>query len=90
MRYLVPDAVAAYIGDHALYQDHTGGSDPIVTEPACPSADPTGPSADGLPRRDAARRRPPAERPPLDLARRIVELAEDKKAADIVLLELPR
>ncbi len=31
---------------------------------------------------------PKAERPPLDLARRIVELAEDKKAADIVLLEL--
>ena len=26
--------------------------------------------------------------PPLDLARRIVELAEDKKAADIVLLDL--
>jgi ribosome-associated protein len=29
-----------------------------------------------------------AERSPLDLARRIVELAEDKKAADIVLLDL--
>ena len=28
------------------------------------------------------------ERPPLELARRIVELAEDKKAADIVLLDL--
>ncbi|HXG27095.1 MAG TPA: ribosome silencing factor [Candidatus Binatia bacterium] len=28
------------------------------------------------------------EMPPLDLARRIVELAEDKKAADIVLLDL--
>ncbi|HEV7811276.1 MAG TPA: ribosome silencing factor [Candidatus Limnocylindrales bacterium] len=28
------------------------------------------------------------ERPPLDVARRIVELAEDKKAADIVLLDL--
>ena len=44
------------------------------------------PSADGLPRRDSAA--PTGERPPLDLARRIVELAEDKKAADIVLLEL--
>jgi nicotinic acid mononucleotide adenylyltransferase len=22
VRYLVPDAVAAYIGDHGLYQDH--------------------------------------------------------------------
>jgi ribosome-associated protein len=28
------------------------------------------------------------ERPPLELARRIVELAEDKKAADIILLDL--
>ena len=44
------------------------------------------PNADGLPRRDG----PAAtgEREALDLARRIVELAEDKKAADIVLLEL--
>jgi ribosome-associated protein len=53
-----------------------------VTEPLPVAA----PSADGLPRRDA-----PAtvgEREPLDLARRIVELAEDKKAADIVLLDL--
>ncbi|HLX34012.1 MAG TPA: ribosome silencing factor [Candidatus Limnocylindrales bacterium] len=30
----------------------------------------------------------PAERSSLDLARRIVELAEDKKASDIVLLDL--
>ena len=29
-----------------------------------------------------------AERPAIDIARRIVELAEDKKAADIVVLEL--
>ncbi len=44
------------------------------------------PSADGLPkRRSRARDQEPA---PLDLARRIVELAEDKKAADIVLLDL--
>ena len=42
----------------------------------------------GLPNRatDAAPRG--TEMPPLDLARRIVELAEDKKAADIVLLDL--
>ena len=42
----------------------------------------------GLPKR--ARKAAPAaaEMPALDLARRIVELAEDKKAADIVLLEL--
>ena len=44
------------------------------------------PRADGLPKRSAAASSP--ERPPLELARRIVELAEDKKAADIVLLDL--
>jgi ribosome-associated protein len=44
------------------------------------------PAADGMPRREGP---PPAtDRVALDLARRIVELAEDKKAADIVLLEL--
>ncbi len=31
---------------------------------------------------------PSGPRPPLDVARRVVELAEEKKAADIVLLEL--
>jgi len=45
------------------------------------------PSPDGLPRRKKAR--PAAtERSSLDIARRIVELAEDKKAADIILLDL--
>ncbi len=44
------------------------------------------PRPDGLPARDAAA--PKSDRAPLDLARRIVELAEDKKAADIVLLDL--
>jgi ribosome-associated protein len=44
------------------------------------------PRADGLPQRGAATSA--NERPPLELARRIVELAEDKKAADIVLLDL--
>jgi ribosome-associated protein len=50
---------------------------------------------DGLPRRTArvatrtARAPKPAtERSSLEIARRIVELAEDKKAADIVLLDL--
>ena len=66
-----------------------------MTEPAMPDmpemsgvpADPLMiPSLDGLPHRIAAA--PVAERPPLELARRIVELAEDKKAADIVLLDL--
>ena len=74
---------------------------PPVTEPArdpaAPQRDPTR-ASDGLPRRKApARKAAPdvatapaaaAERPALDLARRIVELAEDKKAADIVLLDL--
>jgi ribosome-associated protein len=51
-----------------------------------PSAALDAPRPDGLPRRD----KPAAsgERDPLELARRIVELAEDKKAADIVLLDL--
>jgi ribosome-associated protein len=52
-----------------------------VTEPTA-----TAPRLDGLPHRDAAA--PATDRAPLDLARRIVELAEDKKAADIVLLDL--
>ncbi len=49
------------------------------------------PRPDGLPsRRSGAAPRSPAgeERPSIDLARRIVELAEDRKAADIVLLDL--
>ena len=44
------------------------------------------PRADGLPQR--GKPASASERPPLELARRIVELAEDKKAADIVLLDL--
>jgi ribosome-associated protein len=46
----------------------------------------TAPSRDGLPKRTSPA--PAAETSPLDLARRVVELAEDKKAADIVLLDL--
>lgn len=57
-----------------------------VTEPAEPTQPQSGtPRADGLPSREAVA---PSERPPLEVARRIVELAEDKKAADIVLLDL--
>ena len=52
-----------------------------MTEPT-----PTAPRPDGLPHRDAVS--PKTGPVPLDLARRIVELAEDKKAADIVLLDL--
>ncbi|MEO5965314.1 MAG: ribosome silencing factor [Candidatus Limnocylindrales bacterium] len=50
------------------------------------SAQSTGPRLDGLPARDTPA--PKTGPVPLDLARRIVELAEDKKAADIVLLDL--
>ncbi|MFL5724966.1 MAG: ribosome silencing factor [Chloroflexota bacterium] len=59
-----------------------------MTEPAEPTTATTkrkSPRPNGLPRRDAAS---PSERPPLEVARRIVELAADKKAADIVLLDL--
>ncbi|MEA2608547.1 MAG: hypothetical protein QOJ75_790, partial [Chloroflexota bacterium] len=57
-----------------------------MTEPASPAETATMPRADGLPQRDVAASS--TELPPLELARRIVELAEDKKAADIVLLDL--
>jgi ribosome-associated protein len=55
-----------------------------VTDPI--PAQPTVPRADGLPQRGVATA--PSARQPLELARRIVELAEDKKAAEIVLLDL--
>ncbi len=57
-----------------------------MTEPALPADGATMPRSDGLPHREAPASS--SERPPLELARRIVELAEDKKAADIVLLDL--
>lgn len=44
------------------------------------------PRPDGLPQRGQPA--PVDERPAIDIARRIVELAEDKKAADIIVLEL--
>ena len=60
-----------------------------MTEPV-PNPAPTPaketPRADGLPTRRA--RRKTTDLAPLDLARKVVELAEDKKAADIVLLDL--
>jgi ribosome-associated protein len=57
-----------------------------VTDPALPNA--VAPKADGLPRRAKKAPVKGSEREALDLARRIVELAEDKKAADMVVLEL--
>ncbi len=58
----------------------------IVTEPSMPTESANAHRADGLPARSTPA--PASERPPLDVARRVVELAEDKKAADIVLLDL--
>ncbi len=59
-----------------------------MTEPV-PAKLATSPRADGLPKRAASTASGRAgSAPPLELARRIVELAEDKKAADIVLLDL--
>jgi ribosome-associated protein len=55
-------------------------TDPIPAQPS------TVPRADGLPKRGVTAAS--TERPPLELARRIVELAEDKKAAEIVLMDL--
>ena len=57
-----------------------------MTEPASRLEPADAPRADGLPHRDE--RAPDGDRAPLELARRIVELVEDKKAADIVLLDL--
>jgi ribosome-associated protein len=53
-----------------------------VTEPTTSAV----PRPDGLPARETAA--PKTDLASLDLARRIVELAEDKKAADIVLLDI--
>ncbi len=86
---LVPPAVAEYITAHRLYRQPPPHEEaPNVTEPANDplTAPAGGPRSDGLPNRGPAVT--VDERPPLDIARRIVELAEDKKAADIVLLDL--
>ena len=53
-----------------------------MTEPTTSAV----PRPDGLPARETAA--PKTDLASLDLARRIVELAEDKKAADILLLDL--
>ena len=81
IRGLVPEAVARYIADHGLY------TTPIRSEDPAPVTDPVlAPRPDGLPRRQV--RPAVTERSSLEIARRVVELAEDKKAADIVLLDL--
>ena len=86
VRYLVPEAVAATSPTMAVPRRTPVPEprpDPPVTETR-PRA--LTPRADGLPAREHAAA--PNERAPLEVARRIVELAEDKKAADIVLLDL--
>jgi nicotinate-nucleotide adenylyltransferase len=88
---LVPPGVAHYIEAHRLYRQPEPLEDPSpVTEPAedpqiATATTSTIPRPNGLPNRGPAAG--PDDRP-LDMARRIVDLAEDKKAADIVLLDL--
>ena len=65
--------------------------DPEVSSPDETAAPPTSAVAGAPPRAGLpARTTPPpaTDRAALDLARRVVELAEDKKAADIVLLDV--
>ena len=69
-------------------EDPSPVTDPTPATPPSPANGATAPRADGLPRRTRRPKAPPPERSPLELARRIVELAEDKKAADIILLDL--
>ncbi len=71
--------------DERLAED--GGGDVSVGRAAAPpgAVGGSGPRL-GLPERRGPA--PVSERLPLEIARRIVELAEDKKAADIVVLEL--
>jgi nicotinate-nucleotide adenylyltransferase len=97
---LVPPRVAAVIARDRLYRqpDHHEESLPVTDPLPDPTprrsrrATATAPRPDGLPNRGRAAAESAAvassERPPLDVARRVVELAEDKKAADIVLLDL--
>jgi ribosome-associated protein len=76
------DTAAAETADLAAAAAETSDPAPAAT----PDAPPPGAPRAGLPARTSP---PPAtDRDPLDLARRVVELAEDKKAADIVLLEV--
>ena len=81
IRYLVPPAVEAYIADHNLYRRGSLPSDRPRSQPV------RTPEAREPPCAKPAQAAAP-EMPALDLARRIVELAEDKKAADIMLLDL--
>jgi len=88
---LIPPGVARYIRAHRLYrqpepeEDSSLVTDPANELPTATAGTSTIPRPDGLPNRGPAA---PTDERPLEMARRIVELAEDKKAADIVLLDL--
>jgi nicotinate-nucleotide adenylyltransferase len=88
---VVPPGVARYIRAHRLYrqsepeEDSSPVTEPINDPTTATAGTSTIPRPDGLPNRGPAT---PTDERPLDMARRIVELAEDKKAADIVLLDL--
>ena len=79
-----PTPSRAYIADHGLYRTCTGGLPPRDRHP--PRDQPGLPNPDGLPSAHAAPGRTTCPRSTSRAA--IVELAEDKKAADIVLLDL--
>lgn len=83
-----PERVDEHGGTAAEPKLERSGDTTSASEPTSPEA---GPAA-GLARRAGLPDRrgpvPAGGRQSLDVARRIVELAEDKKAADIVLLEL--
>ena len=71
-------AAAHRLPDRTRFEDDSDVTADSLTSPA--------PRPDGLPARETP---PPAtETSSLELARRIVELVEDKKAAEIVLLDL--
>ncbi len=85
VRYLVPDAVVDYIEGSWTLPSLNRRTRATVTEPV-PNTTTEAPRADGLPKRRTKAAKSDLE--PLEMARRIVDLAEDKKAADIVLLDL--
>lgn len=81
-----PDATTRPVDAPAVGSSRHGDAAPADAAPTAADPAPTAGPRAGLPARTTP---PPApDRPPLDLAHRIVELAEDKKAADIILLEV--
>jgi nicotinate-nucleotide adenylyltransferase len=95
---LVPEPVGRYIAAHGLYLPTSQpGRRPAGTEAAkVAPADPRGAERPGLPASRAGGRAAPArpgipaavDESTLRMAHRVVELASDKKASDIVLLDV--